>query len=54
MVVRATIVAHLTVTCGVEQSGRGFDSEQTWLCVCIHGKCYRPAIGQIVKYSEKY
>ena len=45
---------HLTVTCGVEQYGRGFDSEQTWLCVCVHGKCYRPAIDQIVKYIEKY
>ena len=49
MGVRATIVAHLTVTCGVEQSGHGVDSEQTWLCVCVNGKCYCPAIDQIVK-----
>ena len=50
MVVHATIVAHLMVTCGVWQSGWCFDSEQTLLCVCVHGKCYRPSIDQIVKY----
>ena len=53
MGVRATIVTHLTVTCGVWQSGWCFDTEQTWLCVCVLGKCYRPAIDQIVKYIEK-
>ena len=46
--VRATVVAHLAVTCRVRESGRGFQCEQTWLCKCVHGKCYRPAIDQIV------
>ena len=48
MGVRTTMVVHLAVTCGVRESGRGFQCEQTWLCKCVHGKCYRPAIDQIV------
>ena len=42
------MVAHMAVSCGVKQSDRGFQCEQTWLCECVHGKCYRPAIDQIV------
>ena len=49
MGVRATIVAHLAVTCGVRESGRGFQYDQTWLCKLVDGKCYRPATDWIVE-----
>ena len=43
------MVAHLAVTCVMSQSGRGIQYDQTWLCKCVDGKCYRPAIYRIVK-----
>ena len=52
--VRATMVAHMAVTRVVRQSGRSFQWGKTCWCVCVHGKCYLPAIDQIVIWSEKY